>query len=79
MDEKSVQDNNSCIYIYIIYNNTYSYYCMHNGPSMMQCLSLHVPRTTPHNKQVKSKIIKEIVETRVYIYLDVYTCSEVYI
>ena len=48
VDERSVPENNACI--------------INNGPSMMQFVSLH-SSTTPHNTHVKSKIIKEIVET----------------
>ena len=35
---------------------------IHNRPSMVLFGSIH-SSTTPHNKPVKSKIIKEIVET----------------
>ena len=57
VDERSVPENNACIII-------------HNGPSMMQFVSLH-SSTTPHNKQVKSKKIKEIVETSGCTYSEV--------
>ena len=49
VDERSVPENNACIY-YIIVLLCVLFVSIHGS-------------TTPHNKLVKSKIIKEIVET----------------
>ena len=47
------------------------------GPSMMQFVSLH-SSTTPHNTHVKSKRIKEIVETPGCTYSEVEVTSIYY-